>query len=65
MTRRRSISRRDQAERRFPWRVDVLVPELGLQQRLTAMLEWVERRLAGATSTVLANAVSGCGYTCS
>jgi hypothetical protein len=45
MRRRRSSDRRDEAERRFPWRVDVLVPELGLQQRLTAMLDWVERRL--------------------
>jgi hypothetical protein len=42
---RRSISRRDEAERRYPWRVDVLVPELGLQQRLTAMLDWAEGRL--------------------
>jgi hypothetical protein len=44
----RSISRGEQAERRFPWRVDVPVPGLGLQQRLTAMLDWCERRLGGA-----------------
>jgi hypothetical protein len=47
MRRRRSIDRREQAERRFPWRVDVRVPELGLQERLPAMLDWCECRLGG------------------
>jgi hypothetical protein len=44
---RRSSSRCDEAERRFPWRVDILVPELGLRGRLTAMLDWAERRFGG------------------
>lgn len=44
---RRSETGRQRAERTFPWRVDVPVPELGLQERLPAMLGWCERRFGG------------------
>jgi hypothetical protein len=46
MPRRRSCFGLELAERRFPWRVDIIVRELGLQQRLTDMLDWAERGLA-------------------
>ena len=47
MRRRRSSGRREEADKRFLWRVDVRVPELGLQERLPAMLTWCEDRLGG------------------
>ena len=37
---RRSITRRQQVERAFPFRVDVEVPPFGLGKRLDAMLAW-------------------------
>src|SRR5262245_9855658 len=36
---------KDEAERRFPHKVDVPVPELGLGRDLTAMLEWCRARV--------------------
>lgn len=35
-----------EAERTFPWRVDIEVPPLGLGDRLTEMLGWCRARLA-------------------
>jgi hypothetical protein len=36
---------KDEAERRFPYKVDIPVPELGLGRDLTAMLEWCRERV--------------------
>jgi hypothetical protein len=47
MPRRRSYSSLELAERRFPWRVNIIVPELALQQRLTAG-EFVDHCVSGA-----------------
>jgi hypothetical protein len=36
---------KDEAERRFPFKIDVPVPEIGLGRDLTAMLEWCRQRM--------------------
>jgi hypothetical protein len=36
---------KDEDERRFPYKVDVLVPETGLSRDPTAMLEWCRARV--------------------
>jgi hypothetical protein len=38
--RHKSTSMKQIAERRFPFRVDIVVPSFGLGQRLDAMTEW-------------------------
>jgi hypothetical protein len=40
---------KDEAERRFPHKIDIPVPELGLGRDLTAMLEWCPARVPEAT----------------
>jgi hypothetical protein len=37
---------KDEAERRFPRKVDVPVPDIGLGRDLMAMLEWCRQRVA-------------------
>jgi hypothetical protein len=39
---------KDEAERRFPHKIDISVPDTGLGRELTAMLEWCRDRVPEA-----------------
>ena len=46
--RQRVLSTKQDAETRFPHRIDIAVPQGGLGKRLNAMHDWCNRRLAAA-----------------